>query len=183
MCGCNKQKKYKKANFPAMPSAITKTLGKAGRLCRVLWPLHSANAMRLCRMPQVRHPVKPPCLCRVPPIRHSAKWPPLPSVVGLTLGKEGGLCRVPSVRRSAKRSSPSIGAVRQLFFAEWFTGTQQSLCRVPDKRHSAKRPLPSPALPSDLCRGLHSAKGFAECIWGFAECHRHSAKCLSLVVH
>jgi len=31
MCGCNKQKKYKKANFPAMPSAITKTLGKAGK--------------------------------------------------------------------------------------------------------------------------------------------------------
>ena len=118
-----------------MPSAITKTLGKAGRLCRVLWPLHSAKAGRLCRVPQVkhstkppclcrvpqvRHSAKPPCLCRVPPIRHSAKQPPLPSVVGLTLGKEGGLCRVPPVRRSAKRPSPSV--VRQLFFAEWFTG-------------------------------------------------------------
>ena len=99
---------------------------------------------------------------------------PLPSA---TLGKEGGLCRVPPVRRSAKRPSPSSGAVRQLFFAEWFTGTRQSLCRVPDKRHSAKRPLPSPALPS-----VTLDKGFAECIWGFAECHRHSAKSLSPVV-
>ena len=26
-------------------------------------------------------------------------------------------------------------------------------------------------------------KGFAECIWGFAECHRHSAKSLSPVVN
>ena len=26
-------------------------------------------------------------------------------------------------------------------------------------------------------------KGFAECIWGFAECHRHSAKSLSPVVY
>ena len=82
----------------------------------------------LCRVLQVRHSAKPPYLCRVSPNRHSAKRPPLPSVVGLTLGKEGGLCRVPSVRRSAKRPSPSIGAVRQLFFAEWFTGTRQSLC-------------------------------------------------------
>ena len=97
---------------------------------------HSAKPPCLSRVPQVRHSAKPPCLCRVPPISHSAKRPPLPSVVGLTLGKEGGLCRVPSVRRSAKRPSPSIGAVRQLFFAEWFTGTRQRglcshrLCRV-----------------------------------------------------
>ena len=113
---------------------------------------HSAKPCCLCRVLQVRHSAKPPCLCRVPPIRHSAKRPPLPSVVRLTLGKDGGLCRVPPVRHSAKRPSPSIGAVRQLFFAEWFTDTRQSLCRVPDKRPSAKRHLPSPALPSDLCR-------------------------------
>jgi len=151
-----------------MPSAITKTLGKAEKFaecyghCTRQRQGGFAECYRHCtrqsRVPPVRHSAKPPCLCRVPPISHSAKRPPLPSVVGLTLGKEGGLCRVPSVRRSAKRPSSSIGAARQLFFAEWLTGTRQSLCRVPDKRHSAKRPLPSPALPSALCRGLHSAK-------------------------
>ena len=34
MCGCNKQKNGKKANFPAMPSAITKTLGKARKFAK-----------------------------------------------------------------------------------------------------------------------------------------------------
>ena len=146
---CRVQSPRHSAKLGSLPSA---------QFYRVLWPLHSTKAGRFYRVPQVRHSAKPPCLCRVPPISHSAKRPPLPSVVGLTLGKEGGLCRVPSIRLSAKRPSPSIGAVRQLFFAECFAGTRQSLCRVPDKRHSTKRPLPSPALPSDLCRRLHSAK-------------------------
>ena len=152
MCGCNKQKNAKKSKFLSYAECNHQDIRQSWKVCRVLWSLHSAKAGRFCRVPQVKHSAKPPCLCRVPPIRHSAKRPPLPSVVGLTLGKEGGLCRVPSVRRSAKRPSPAIGAVRQLFFAEWFTSTRQSLCRVPDKRHSAKTSLPSHFLPSVIRR-------------------------------
>ena len=56
-------------------------------------------------------------------------------------------------------------------FVECFSGTRQRLCRVPDKKHSAKASLPINFLPSAAL-----GKAFAECISGFVECRRHSAK-------
>jgi hypothetical protein len=58
-------------------------------------------------------------------------------------------------------------------------------------KYSAKRPLPMYSSPSVLCRVLHSVKplpsvtlgkAFAECKLAVAECLRHTAKELILVV-
>jgi len=143
MCGCNKQKNAKKANFPAMPSAMTKTLGKVGRLCRVLWPLHSAKAGRLCRVSQVMHSVKPPCLCRVSPVSHSAK-PPF-------------LCRVSQVRHSAK--PPCLCRVSHSAKRAGFAECPPSGSRQSD-RHRQLALSGNFSLPSGL-RAL--GKAFAEC--------------------
>ena len=114
--------------------------------------------------------------------KHSAKWPcqvsrtaALPSAKILALGKNLKVCRVPgsSTRQSSHVARPWVGTLPSARrrhsakcpprvaphgrYAEC-QGSRQSLCRVPEIRHSAKPTLPSEALPSALCRVLHSAK-------------------------
>ena len=70
-------------------------------------------------------------------------------------------CRVSTVRHSAKQ--PPTIAPRGSFAER--RGTRQTLYRVPESWHSAKPPLPSEALPSALCRVLHSAKSLPSANW------------------
>ena len=136
------------------------------QLCRVLmqkhsakWPSHVSRTstlssakvlaldkdLNICRVPgpstrQSDHVVGP-WAAALPSARrrHSAKLV---------------LCRVPAVRHSAK--SPPRVAPRGSY-AEG-QGSRQSLCRVPEIRHSAKTTVPWEALPSGVCRVLHSVK-------------------------
>ena len=107
-------------------------------------------------------------LCRVHSPKHSAKWPSqvskkktLLSSKVLALGKAATwndrwrlLCRVPrpGTRQSSRHLTPHVAALPR---AE---ALGKRLCRVPNNWHSAKPPLLSGALPSGVCRVLHSAK-------------------------
>ena len=88
-----------------MPSAITKTHGKAGKFaeCPVL-PSAMAIALGKGReaLPSVTRKALGKASLPLPSVTSKTLGKaslPLPSV---TLGKEGGLCRGPPVRRSAK---------------------------------------------------------------------------------
>ena len=110
-----------------MPSAITKTLGKAGRLCRVLWPLHSAKAGRLCRVPQVSHSAKRAGFAECP--REALGK----ATVTVNWRRQATfLCRVVYVAECPTKDTRQRGLCHhrlcRVIFAEGYT--RQRLCRV-----------------------------------------------------
>ena len=101
-------------------------------------------------------------LCRVLKSWHSAKIWKFAECQDPTLGK-ATTWRDPGrpFRHSAKmppRVTPRGS------YAEC-QGTRQRLCRVLEIRHSAKTTVPWEALPSGVCRVLHSAKSLPSANW------------------
>ena len=114
-------------------------------LCRVLKSWHSSKIWKFaeCQDPALgkattwRDPGRP--FCRVPAIRHSSKiW-------------KFAECHTQHSAKMPPRVAPRGS------YAEC-QGTRQRLCRVLEIRHSAKTIVPWEALPSGVCRVLHSAK-------------------------
>ena len=131
--GCKKQ--IKRLFSVTLPSAMAMTLGKVtiwelpgNMLCRVQWPLHSANITNLpsatvqalgkgrhfaeCRRQDTRQSGH---LCRVSKSTALGKAGTFVECLTLTLGKAAVTVAL---------------AVTATFFAECRIGTRQSLCRV-----------------------------------------------------
>ena len=123
-----------------LPSAMAMTLGKVtiwelpgNMLCRMQWPLHSANITDLSSA--TGQALVKGCLfteCLVGGTRHS-----------------GHLCRVTKSTTLGKAGTFAVCLTLTLGKA---AVTATFLCRVPDKVHSAKRSLPINCLLSALCR-------------------------------